>query len=100
MIYIELKKHASDCQIAADEMAYKLIKIETISVVQSICDFNLSWLYQEAPEVILHFESIKFLQKNIKQFKRKLTIKEILKFDFLIYWNKPKDFEQFKKLVK
>jgi hypothetical protein len=96
----DLEHWASSCQIAADEMAIQLIEqkrvFNAISVFQSKCDFNLSWLYQLSPEVVLHVDSIEFLADNVRMFKRKLKVPEILRYDFLIRNNEIKDFDQFK----
>ena len=100
MNYKELKQHASDCQLAADEIAGKFIKMESISIVQSICDFNLSWLYQLSPEVLIHSSTIEFLMENIKNFKRKITIQEMLNYDLLITCKNINTFEEFKQLFK
>lgn len=103
MNYKELKYHASSCQIAADEMAIKLIDQEksfsAISIFQSKCDFNLSWLYQLSPEVVLHIDSLKFLADNVKMFKRKLKVPEIVYYDFLINCNGITDFNEFRKCL-
>jgi hypothetical protein len=83
-----LENHASDCQIEADKYAIKLIEqteiFAAISIVQSICDFNLAWLYQISPEVILHKESLIFISDNIKKFKRKIGIEEMMSLDFRV----------------
>ena len=101
----KLEYHASSCQIEADNMAIQLIEqkrvFNAISVFQSRCDFNLSWLYQLSPEVVLHVDSLEFLADNVKMFKRKLKVPEIVRYDFLIRNNEIKDFNQFKKsLIK
>jgi hypothetical protein len=99
----QLEYHSAECQIAADEMAIQLIEqkrvFNAISVFQSRCDFNLSWLYQLSPEVVLHVDSIEFLSDNVRMFKRKLKVPEILRYDFLIRNNEIKDFNQFKKSI-
>ena len=103
MNYKQLKHHASSCQLAADEMAIKLIEQErafnAISVFQSMCDFNLSWLYHVSPEVFIHIETIVFLADNVNEFKRKVSIKEIVKFDCVLNYNEIKDFKHFKKML-
>ena len=104
MNYEQLKYHASSCQIAADEMAIQLIEqkkaFSAISVFQSKCDFNLSWLYQLSPEVVLHVDSLQFLADNVKRFKRKLKVAEILSYDFIIRYKEVKTFEQFADILK
>lgn len=103
MKYKELEHHASSCQIAADEMAIQLIEqkrvFNAISVFQSRCDFNLSWLYQLSPEVVLHVDSVEFLADNVRMFTRKLKVPEILRYDFLIMNNEITTFSQFKKSI-
>lgn len=104
MKYNDLKQHAEMCQMAADEMAHNFTdfieKNKEIAIFQSNCDFNLSFIYSIAPEVVLHIESIEFLNKNRTNLKRKLSVKELLRFDFLINHYKPGNFEEFKKLLK
>jgi len=99
----QLEYHASSCQLAADEMAIRLIDQEkafnAISVFQSKCDFNLSWLYQLSPGVILHVYSLEFLADNVKMFKRKLKVDEIVYYDFLINCNGLTNFDQFRKII-
>lgn len=98
-----LESHASSCQLAADEMAIKLIEqqraFNAISVFQSMCDFNLSWLYHISPGVFIHIETIVFLAGNVKKFKRKVSIEEIVKFDYVIQLNEITDFKDFKNLL-
>lgn len=93
----KLEHHASSCQMDADELAVRIIKMRSMSVVQSICDFNLFWLYDISPEFLLHMTTIDFLKKNIKKFNRKITIKEIFAFDFIIRHHNIKRFEQLKE---
>ena len=99
----QLEYHASSCQLAADEMAIKLIEQErafnAISVFQSMCDFNLSWIYHISPEVFIHIETIEFLADNINDFKRKLSIEEIVKFDCVLNYNDVTDFKHFKNML-
>jgi len=100
MNYKELEYFASTCQMAADEIASKLITqqeiFSNISIFQSSCEFNLYWLYQISPEVVLHFNSIAFLCKYKDEFNRKISIKEILRFDEIIEHLDVKTFEDFK----
>ena len=97
------EEYTSECQMSADEMAMTLINqkeiFSLISLVQSICDFNLSWLYSISPDVIIHKESLQFFKTHLKLFKRKLTVKEMIKYDALIYWYEPKSFEDFKNMI-
>ena len=100
MNYKELKHHASTCQMSADEMAIRLIKVDVIKVVQSMCNFNLFYVYDISPEVFVHFNTIEFLYDNIKHFKRKISIKELSNYDHLITHNKINSFDEFKnKLI-
>lgn len=100
---IQADKFASEQQIEADSLAIQLLNIKEvfglISVVQSVCDFNLSWLYSVSPNVVVHEYSLTFFCKNIKMFKRKLTINEFMRFDTIVNHNEPKDFDEFKSLI-
>lgn len=104
MKYEELIQHAETCQMAADELAHDfsnfIEKNKQIATFQSYCDFNLAFIYSVAPEVILHIEAIEFLNNNRQNLKRKLTVKELLRFDLLINHFKPETFDDFKKLVQ
>lgn len=104
MNYNELKIHAETCQMAADEMAHDfndyLIKSNILSVFQSHCDFNLFFIYSIYPEVILHIKTIEFLNKYKSNFKRKITIKELFKFDLIINCYNPSNFDDFKRRIK
>ena len=99
----ELEKYTSELEMEIDHISYTLLKFkelyDELKMFQSKCDFNLFWLYNLAPEVILHIDSIKFLNLNIQVFKRKLTTKEMLKYDYLINYYKPSSFDEFKKLI-
>lgn len=103
MKYKELLKHSESCQLAADEMAFNTLKITTeiniLAPFQSFCDFNLFWLYSIAPEVILHIDTVEFFLNNREHLKRKLTIKEMLRYDLIFGIYKPETFNEFKKHV-
>jgi len=103
MNYSELTQHAEMCQMAADEMAYQLTDLierdKILSIFQSQCNFNLFWLYSIAPEVVLHIKTIEFLNNNSDNFKRKLSIKELLNYDLVINLKEPYNFNDFKKQV-
>jgi len=104
MDFKELQYHASYCQEQADEMAFSLISqneiFQAISIFQSRCDFNLFWLYQISPEIFIHSSSIKFLSENINKFKRNISIKEMIKFDIIIYRNEIINFKDFISKMK
>lgn len=104
MTYNELQKHAESCQMAADELAHDFLdylnKSGILSRFQSHCESNLFFVYSIYPEVILHIESINFLLKHKEKFKRKISLKELLRFDFIINSNKPETFEDFVDLLK
>ncbi len=104
MNYNELQKHAESCQMAADELAHDysdyLTKSSILARFQSHCESNLFFVYSIAPEIILHIESIDFLLKHKEKFKRKISLKELLRFDFIINSNKPETFEEFVDLLK
>jgi adenine C2-methylase RlmN of 23S rRNA A2503 and tRNA A37 len=99
-----LEKHASGCEMAAEEMAIKLINQErvfsAISIFQSRCDFNLAWAYQLYPEVFIHVESIEFLAKHVKKFESKITIVQISQYDHLITNNEVNTLDDLRKLLK
>lgn len=100
---IKADKFASEQQMESDRLAIYVLDIKKtfglISVAQSICDFNLSWLYSLSPNVVVHEHSLTFFCENIKMFKRKLTIKEFMRFDTIVNHNEPKDFDEFKSLI-
>lgn len=104
MNYYELQYFASDCQIAADEMASKLIEqkeiFNLISIFQSHCDFNLAWFYQISPEIILHKDTIVFLVENKDKFKRKLNIKQVVYFDYMIIHLNTKSLDEIRNRMK
>ena len=91
---------ASECQMNADEVAGAYIAqqrvFSAISILQSHCNFNLSWLYSVAPEVLIHVQSLELLADNKTAFKRKLTIPEIVRFDGLIASNNIQTFKELK----
>lgn len=100
----KIEIYASELESELYKVAYDEIKFfnvfDKLKVFQSNCDFNLYWFYSIAPEVVLHLESIDFLIKHISNFKRKLTIKELIRFDLIICLKKPENFEEFKKNIK
>ncbi len=104
MNYNELKIHAETCQMAADEMAHGfndyLYKSNHLSIFQSHCNFNLYFIYSIEPEVILHIKTIEFLNEHRINFKRKISIKELFKFDLIVNCFNPDNFEDFKKRIK
>jgi hypothetical protein len=101
--YAQLEYHASDCQISADEMAIRLIEqqriMSLISVVQSICDFNLAFIYHTSV-VLVNLDTLEFMQENIKRFKRKITLREFFIYDFAIRAYEFKDWNDFVKHYK
>lgn len=98
--YNELLNRCSVAEIAADEMAYQIVteseRIKRLSIIQSICDFNVFFLYSLSP-VILRDKSINFLYKNRLNFNRKIKIGEMMIYDTIIYNNDFKNFEDFKR---
>lgn len=100
----QLEKYTSEIELELYELAFNQIKIneefKILSRFQSHCDFNLFWLYSVAPEVVLHISSIEFLLTIKSNFKRKLTMKEVLNYDFIIGIKKPGTFDDFKKCLK
>jgi hypothetical protein len=95
----KIENFAAECQLAADDISYNFITALSLARVQSICDFNVFWLYSIAPEVVLHIKTVDFLKENIDKFKRKISIKEMLIYDFLINLNNPDNFNEFKELI-
>lgn len=93
------EEYAAECQIAADEMARKIVSIRSFIELDQICDFNLFWLYDCSPEVLIHAVTVEFLAMNIDRFKRKLKINEIIKYDWIVAHNEIKDFNEFRKCL-
>lgn len=85
-------------QIAFNEVRFREV-FDNLIVFQSFCYFNLFWLYSIAPEVVLHIETVEFFLNNRNHLKRKLTIKEMLKYDLIFGIYKPETFNEFKKHV-
>lgn len=98
-----LMQHAETCQEDADLAAFHLVKLQEkvymLASVQSICDFNLFWLYQVSL-VVIYDRTLEFLHSNKSEFKRKLSIREIIEFDWIIAHNNVAYFEEFTKLIK
>lgn len=93
MKYNELKKYASDCQIAADETAFMYISregeiekekqwIEKLFVLQSHVDFNLFFI-DKISELMIHEITVDFILNNRFELKRKLTLNEFSTLDLL-----------------
>jgi len=101
--YKRLMQHAESCQEEDDKTAYLLTSlIDEISVlasVQSICDFNLFWLASISP-VIIYDQSLQFLANHKSEFKRKLSIEEMIEFDWIIAHNEITCMEEFKIHLK
>lgn len=96
------EKIESEFQIIADELAHTLLLerelFSLISVFQSHCDFNLSWLFQASP-LIVKKESLEFLVEHKDKFKRKINIQEIINYDWIISVNNLESFEEFKTIL-
>lgn len=96
-------QHAESCQEEADKTAFDYIKlVDEISVlasVQSICDFNIFWLATISP-IIIEPRTLKFLADHKNVFKRKITIGEMIEFDWLIKHNQFCDFAEFAQHLK
>ena len=99
MNYEQLKHHASSCEMAADEMAIKYIRLESFIKVQSICDFNIFYAYDLSPEVFIRAHTINFLSQNVRTFKRKIKLPEMSYYDAVINRNEITTFKEFKKHV-
>lgn len=100
--YKRLMQHAESSQIEADETAYRLAsmreRISLLAPVQSICNFNLFWLASISP-VIIHDQSLQFISDHKSEFKRKLSIEEMIEFDWIIAHNDISSFMEFRKLL-
>ena len=85
--YKRLMRHAESCQLEADEAAFHFTKmideISLLASVQSICSFNLFWLASISP-VIIHNSTLRFLRENKTAFTRKLSIDEMIEFDWIL----------------
>jgi len=93
------KQQISELQIELDSIAYRLIKSRRLMIIQSICDFNIFFLDSISP-LINREETIEFITEHMKKFKRKISLKEYIRFDSIIYHLNPKDFDEFSKIVK
>ena len=86
--------------MTADELSYTIINerelFTKLSIIQSICDFNIMWLYQ-LPYTTIRNEFIDFVSKNATNFKRKISLGEALKIDSIIYFNEIKSMEDLRK---
>ena len=93
-------KLISELQITADELAYTIISERELtgklSLIQSVCDFNVFWLYQ-LPYTTIRTKFIDFMSENADKFKRKISIKEALRIDSVIYFNDINSIEDLKK---
>jgi len=80
--YKEIEKYASDCQIAADEIAFKYIDKDTkhskLSILQNYCNFNV---FHTIGLFGWKQPAVSFVIKNGKDLKRKFELNEF--FDFL-----------------
>lgn len=104
--YGALLEYASTVDMELYRVAFMYLKqikqisaYEQLSILQSIVDFNVVFIYNIAPEVILHLKSIEWLNCHLKSVKRKIKLKELLDYDTIIYWNNPADIDEFKKLL-
>ena len=93
------KQYLSELQIDCDTLAFNLLLLQKLIRIQSRCEFNLFWIYEDY-KFTLHNESIDFLDDHINLFKRKITLKEFLNYDSVIYWLKPGSFDEFKEMIK
>jgi hypothetical protein len=93
------EEYAAECQVAADQMARRIISARSFIELDQKCDFNLFWLYDCSPEVLIHTTSVEFLADNIDKFKRKLSIREMIKYDGIIVHREIKDFNHFKNML-
>jgi len=94
-----LIQQAETAQEEADYIAFHMVKLQEkmylLSSVQSVCEFNLFWLYQVS-DVIIYDRTLEFILNHKTEFKRKLTISEMIEFDWIIAHNDLTDFEDFR----
>ena len=102
----QLQYHASNCQMSADEMAYKLVKQEKqnrlnmmCAVLQDHCNFNTYFTIGKVPW-IFGIKAINFVFLNHEQIKRKFELGELMdfcdKYRILSVKYNIKNFEDFK----
>lgn len=100
MRHSELEKYASDCQDAADELAYEMLKehdeVSRMAIAQSFCNFNLFFVRSISP-ILIHNETLDFILKNSSEIKRRFTLKEMLALDFNVRDLKPFNFSDLKQ---
>ena len=103
MKYKQLERFASELQVEADRMAYKIVKTEKIvgglSVIQSMCNFNIFWLYQVSPLIITE-KTIDFMSNYRDKFKRELSVKEVMHIDWLVSHGNFHNFSEFSEAYK
>ena len=77
----QLKIHASDCQLAADEIAFTLIEErkfnKKMNMFQDYCNFNV---HQTIGRCKFYLDAVDFINRNGKELKRKFELGEFLKF--------------------
>jgi hypothetical protein len=81
MNYKELKKHASDCQMVSDEMAFILINYEEktrkLSILQNYCNFNV---YHTIGLLGWRQDGVNFIIENGNDLKRRFELDEFFNF--------------------
>lgn len=101
--YKRLMQHAESCQVEADQTSYQIAtmldEVSLLAAVQSICDFNLFWLAGISP-VIVYTKTLEFLLEHKSEFKRKLSIREMIEFDYIISHNTLNNFDEFRRLLR
>jgi hypothetical protein len=86
-------------QTEADHMAFRLLKIQELMQVQSLCDFNIFWLRDVSP-LLVDQKTVDFLLENREKFRRKLSVKEFINADFLLKNFKISNFTEFTTAFK
>ena len=102
MSLIKLNKHASQCQLEADETAFALLKEreknEMYWTLQDYCDFNVRGI------MILGWykDFIHFVLRNGSQLRRPFSQKEFLhhaqRYRIIHIKHNPKSFDELKKI--
>jgi len=103
MKYKELEQYASDCQLAADEIAKKHIDLihenRILSVLQNYCNFNVFHTVGLVPWVFGK-SVIRFISFHGEELKRKFELHEFKmfcdKFRIISMCYEIKDFNHFK----
>ena len=86
-------------EMDVEELEYQIGQVNRFAVVQSICDFNLFWV-ATLSTLVCTMPVIDFLCENMHNIKRKLSVAEFMRADFVIANLAPVDFSDFTLLYK